>query len=77
MQPPRDARLKTAGTHLNATSSSRMAPSSCRSKWQEFEITPWILTWGDTAEVLEPVELRERLTTIAIGLAKRYAPENY
>jgi predicted DNA-binding transcriptional regulator YafY len=39
------------------------------------EITPWILTWGDTAEVLEPLELRERLTTIASGLAKRYAPE--
>jgi predicted DNA-binding transcriptional regulator YafY len=25
------------------------------------EITPWIPTWGDTIEVLEPVELRERI----------------
>jgi predicted DNA-binding transcriptional regulator YafY len=39
------------------------------------EITPWILTWGDTAEVLEPLELRERLTTIALGMAQRYAPD--
>jgi predicted DNA-binding transcriptional regulator YafY len=39
------------------------------------EITPWILTWGDTAEVLEPVELRQRLTTIALGMAQRYAPK--
>ncbi len=38
------------------------------------EITPWILTWGDTIEVLEPVALRERLTTVALGMARRYAP---
>ena len=37
------------------------------------EITPWILTWGDTVEVLEPVELRDRLAAIAVGMAKRYA----
>jgi predicted DNA-binding transcriptional regulator YafY len=39
------------------------------------EITPWLLTWGDTAEVLEPLELRERITAIAIAMAHRYAPE--
>jgi predicted DNA-binding transcriptional regulator YafY len=40
------------------------------------EITPWILTWGDTVEVLEPPELRERLATLAIGMAQRYGVEN-
>jgi len=39
------------------------------------EITPWILTWGDTVEVLEPTELRERMRALAIGMARRYAPE--
>ena len=38
------------------------------------EITPWILTWGDTVEVLEPVELRERMTAVVLGMAARYAP---
>jgi predicted DNA-binding transcriptional regulator YafY len=37
------------------------------------EITPWILTWGDTIEVLEPPMLRERLATVARGMARRYA----
>ncbi len=37
------------------------------------EITPWILTWGDTIEVLEPAELRERLATVALGMARRYS----
>ena len=36
------------------------------------EITPWILTWGDTIEVLEPPTLRDRLTTTALGMARRY-----
>ena len=38
------------------------------------EITPWILTWGDTVEVLEPIELRERMTAVVLGMAARYAP---
>src|SRR5437879_1668676 len=38
------------------------------------EITPWILTWGDTVEVVEPPALRDRLATIALGMAGRYAP---
>ena len=33
------------------------------------EITEWILTWGDTVEVLEPVELRDRMTAVALGMA--------
>jgi predicted DNA-binding transcriptional regulator YafY len=36
------------------------------------EITPWILTWGDTVEVIEPTGLRDRLATIALGMARRY-----
>jgi predicted DNA-binding transcriptional regulator YafY len=36
------------------------------------EITPWILTWGDTIEVLEPPKLRDRLSSIALGMAQRY-----
>ena len=28
------------------------------------EIERWILSWGDQAEVLEPVKLRERLAEI-------------
>jgi predicted DNA-binding transcriptional regulator YafY len=39
------------------------------------EITPWILTWGDTVEVLEPVQLRQRLAVIATGLSQRYAAD--
>jgi predicted DNA-binding transcriptional regulator YafY len=37
------------------------------------EITPWVLTWGDTVEVLEPPRLRERLATVAQGMARRYS----
>jgi predicted DNA-binding transcriptional regulator YafY len=37
------------------------------------EITPWILGWGDTIEVLEPQALRERFAVMATGMAKRYA----
>jgi predicted DNA-binding transcriptional regulator YafY len=36
------------------------------------EITPWILTWGDTVEVLEPIELRDRVASIARGMTLRY-----
>jgi predicted DNA-binding transcriptional regulator YafY len=39
------------------------------------EITPWILTWGDTVEVLEPAALRERIASMAAGMARRYAGE--
>ena len=42
----------------------------------ELEITPWILTWGDTIEVVEPPTLRERLTSIALGMARRYVPSD-
>lgn len=37
------------------------------------DFTPWILTWGDTVEGLEPPLLRERLSAIASGMARRYA----
>jgi proteasome accessory factor B len=38
------------------------------------EITPWILSWGDTLEVLEPTALRDRISDIARGLLHRYMP---
>ena len=37
------------------------------------EITPWILTWGDTVEVLEPAALRGRLAATARSMAQRYS----
>jgi predicted DNA-binding transcriptional regulator YafY len=36
------------------------------------EITPWILTWGDSVEVLAPPALRERIASLATGMARRY-----
>ncbi|HRE28725.1 MAG TPA: YafY family protein [Anaerolineales bacterium] len=36
------------------------------------DLIGWVLSWGDQAEVLEPVELRERLCAIARGLSSRY-----
>jgi predicted DNA-binding transcriptional regulator YafY len=36
------------------------------------EIRPWIMSWGDQVEVLEPPELREVVATAARGLAERY-----
>lgn len=37
------------------------------------EIRPWILSWGDQVEVLEPAELREAVATAVRGAANRYA----
>jgi hypothetical protein len=37
------------------------------------EITPWILGWGETVEVLEPPELRMRIVEIGRALANRHA----
>ncbi len=34
------------------------------------EITPWILSWGDTVEVLEPLELRQRVSAVAMAMAR-------
>jgi predicted DNA-binding transcriptional regulator YafY len=39
------------------------------------EITPWILSWGDAIEVLEPAELRQRVQATAESMARRYAPQ--
>lgn len=36
------------------------------------EIRPWILSWGDQVEVLEPPDLREAVATAARGLTTRY-----
>ncbi|HET6379741.1 MAG TPA: transcriptional regulator [candidate division Zixibacteria bacterium] len=36
------------------------------------EIRPWILTWGDAVEVLEPPELREVVATTVRRAAQRY-----
>ncbi len=37
------------------------------------EITPWILGWGETVEVLEPPDLRLRIVEIGRALAERHA----
>lgn len=37
------------------------------------EIRPWILSWGDAVEVLEPPELREAVAASARRAAARYA----
>ena len=36
------------------------------------EITPWILSWGGTVEVLAPAELRQRIAAAARDQASRY-----
>ncbi len=36
------------------------------------DLVGWLLSWGDQAEVLEPVELRERLAAAARSIAERY-----
>lgn len=36
------------------------------------EIRPWIMSWGDAVEVLEPPELRQVVATAAGRLAERY-----
>lgn len=38
------------------------------------EITPWILGWGDTVEVLHPPDLRQRIADSAARLASRNSP---
>jgi len=37
------------------------------------EIERWVLSWGADVEVLEPVELRERIRQVGIALQRRYA----
>ena len=37
------------------------------------EITPWVLSWGETVEVLDPPELRERVRAVAEAQLARYA----
>lgn len=37
------------------------------------EIRPWILSWGDQVEVLEPSELRDAVADAVRGAATRYA----
>jgi len=36
------------------------------------EITPWILGWGETVEVLAPRDLRERIAEIGRAMASRH-----
>ena len=36
------------------------------------EIERWILSWGDQAEVLEPVKLRERLAEVGRNFVANY-----
>lgn len=37
------------------------------------EITPWILGWGETVEVLEPPDLRQRIAEVGRALIARHA----
>jgi predicted DNA-binding transcriptional regulator YafY len=37
------------------------------------EIRPWILSWGDGVEVLEPASLRESVAAAIGNAAARYA----
>jgi CRISPR-associated endonuclease/helicase Cas3 len=37
------------------------------------EITPWILGWGETVEVLEPPDLRQRIADVGRALSDRHA----
>jgi len=39
------------------------------------EITPWILSWGDEAEVLAPAELRARVAEIAARMSRSYSAQ--
>jgi len=36
------------------------------------EIRPWILSWGDQVEVLEPADLRDAVSAAVRGAAARY-----
>ena len=36
------------------------------------DLTIWMLTFGDKVEVLEPLELRENLKTMAESMLKKY-----
>jgi proteasome accessory factor B len=36
------------------------------------EIRPWVMSWGDAVEVLEPAELRDLVATASRNLAARY-----
>jgi predicted DNA-binding transcriptional regulator YafY len=39
-------------------------------------LTMWMLTFGDKVEVLEPVEVRERLKSMADNMIKMYGEKN-
>ena len=38
------------------------------------EIRPWIMSWGDAVEVLEPPALRDVVATAVRRLSERYGP---
>ena len=39
------------------------------------EIRPWILSWGEAVEVLEPAELRQAIAAAVHAAAARYAAD--
>ena len=44
-----------------------------RQTYRDIEnLTMWLLTFGDKVEVLEPMELREKLKTVAEAMIKMY-----
>lgn len=36
------------------------------------DLTMWMLTFGDKVEVIEPIEVREKLKSIAVSMFKKY-----
>lgn len=36
------------------------------------DLTMWMLTFGDKVEVIEPIEVREKLKSIAESMFKKY-----
>lgn len=75
-----DAARRALETRWHVSQREQLLPDGSVDMWFEvaglLEITPWILTWGDTVEVLEPLELRERLSAIAMAMARQYATPN-
>jgi predicted DNA-binding transcriptional regulator YafY len=75
-----DAARRALETRWHPSQREQVMPDGSVDMWFEvaglLEITPWILSWGDTVEVLEPLELRKRVSAVAMAMARRYATQN-
>jgi predicted DNA-binding transcriptional regulator YafY len=74
-----DAVRRALETRWHASQREQVMPDGSVDMWFEvaglLEITPWILSWGDTVEVLEPTELRQRVSAVAVAMARQYATQ--